>query len=440
MKRTEVDIVDVHVTSISERVDAFTQYPLLDGTKKYTVEITEFVCPLAGQDALPSQTNLVDNLLFEIRRKYVSNPATAVNHVHSSLVTPPNLTAQNLAANIYLPYGLFTPDKVEFRKNDQRPMATPGDMVYHMQRFFDDVIRRYMQAKAVALVNLTVQNNIATNLASTVAEITAAQLLIAGTNANNGLQALYDGMEPEIVGTLHGGAPNQPVAADTRFVTVVIQPNGCIKLFLSPIFTKHFFLSVTTYGARLLGLGENNLIALRELADGRVVQGLTALTDNNPIGNIIEGTTAETVEFPGRHPLERYFDHRIRLEIESQIGIPPTVVWSTDDRQKLSHVIATFPIQMTSQSSVVCNSEGAATQEVHYQSDMLVGDITWRRAEDKISERYLVQNSQYFHNVRLEIFVVRKEWYQDEFRFIRNKMKFSEGESWTAKIRFRSIK
>ena len=81
MKRTEVDIVDVHVTSISERVDAFTQYPLLDGTKKYTVEITEFVCPLAGQDALPSQTNLVDNLLFEIRRKYVSNPATAVNHV-----------------------------------------------------------------------------------------------------------------------------------------------------------------------------------------------------------------------------------------------------------------------------------------------------------------------------------------------------------------------
>ena len=68
-----------------------------------------------------------------------------------------------------------------------------------------------------------------------------------------------------------------------------------------------------------------------------------------------------------------------------------------------------------------------------------MGDITWRRAEDKVSERYLVQNSQYFHNVRLEIFIVRKEWFENEFRFIRETMSFSDGESWTAKLRFRSI-
>ena len=157
MKRTEVDIVDVHVTSISERVDAFTQYPLLDGTKKYTVEITEFVCPLAGQDALPDNTTTIDNLLFEIRRKYVSIPVTGVLGAQSSLVTPPNLTAQNLADDNYLPYGLFNTDKVQFRKNNQRPMATPGDLAYHLQRFFDDIILRYMQAPAVALALLNAQ-------------------------------------------------------------------------------------------------------------------------------------------------------------------------------------------------------------------------------------------------------------------------------------------
>ena len=157
MKRAEVDIVDVHVTSISERVDAFTQYPLLDGTKKYTVEITEFVCPLAGQDALPKQSTTADNLLFEIRRKYVSIPVTGVAGAHSSLVTPPNLNAATLAQGIYLPYGLFTTDKVQFRKNDQRPMSTPGDLAYHMQRFFDDIIRRYIQAPAAALAQLNVQ-------------------------------------------------------------------------------------------------------------------------------------------------------------------------------------------------------------------------------------------------------------------------------------------
>ena len=128
MKRKEVDIVDVHVTSISDRVDAFTQYPLLDGTKQYTVELTEFVCPLAGQDALPNTSTAVDNLLFELRRKHVAIPVIPVLHDHSRLVTP-ILSAVGVASGLYLPYGLFTDDLVQFRKNDQRPMSTPADLV-----------------------------------------------------------------------------------------------------------------------------------------------------------------------------------------------------------------------------------------------------------------------------------------------------------------------
>jgi len=429
----EVDVVDVHMTSVTEKVDAFTQYPLLDGSMKYTVEVTEFVCPLS-QSPLPDSTNTFDNTMFEIRRKRTTVAGVPVPNVQSSLVTPINLTPQQLADNNFLPYGLFTQDKVQFRKNDQRPMATPGDLVYHLQRFFDDLVRRYMQTAAVALANLQAQQAIVAG-AGTQAEIAAAQALIAGL-ANNGLQAISTGAGPRIVGALHGGGANVTVTDDTKFVTVQIQPNGCLKLFFLPLFTKHFFLLVSPYGARMLGLGKDGVVAFRTVG-GVVVQGLLALTNNG--AGIVEGETAGTIEYPGLYSLERYFDHRIRLEIESQIGIPPTIVWSTDDRQKISHVIATFPIQMKSQSSVVCNTEGAATQEVHFQSEMLAGDITWRRAEDKITERYLINNSQYFHNVRLEIFIVRKHWKGTEFIFQREKMSFSDGESWTAKLRFRSI-
>ena len=128
------------------------------------------------------------------------------------------------------------------------------------------------------------------------------------------------------------------------------------------------------------------------------------------------------------------------MEIESQIGLPPTTVWSTDEKQKISHVIATFPISTKTKTSVLCNSEGASTGDVRIQSDILVGDITFRRAEDKITERYLLNNSQFFHNIRLEIFMVRKEWKLTDFDFVRKKMVFSDGESWTGKLRFRSIK
>ena len=70
-----------------------------------------------------------------------------------------------------------------------------------------------------------------------------------------------------------------------------------------------------------------------------------------------------------------------------------------------------------------------------------MGDITWRRAEDKVSERYILNDSKFFHNIRLEVFCVRKEWHNtlNEFEFAKEKMVFQDGESWTAKLRFRSI-
>lgn len=380
----QIDVVDVHVTSIDNVVDAFTQYPLLDGQKKYTVELTEFVCPIASQEPLQSEFSGVatGGRMFEIRRKRRTADGVAIMHDNSRLTT-------------LLPANIFTNDRVYFEKNAQRPMQSPGDLVYHLQRFFDDILARY-RTTAVAAT---------------------------------------------ITGAAHGGV-DVVVDADTRFVTCQLQPNGTLRMFFSPVFTKNFFLAMTPYGTRVLGIGTQDIVAFRTAA-GATLEGETALSAN---GLLIEGGTDETVEYPARYPLERYFDRRIRLEVESQIGLPPTVVWSTDERQKISHVIATFPIQIKSKSSVLCTSEGGATDNVRYQSSLLVGDITWRRAEDKISERYLLNSSQFFHNIRLEIHIVMKNWEMDttvgkeRFIFRRAKMSFQDGESWTAKLRFRSIK
>ena len=54
------DTVDVHVTSQTYRVDAILQDPLLDGQKRYTVEVTEFTCPLSSESPLPA-TALFEN-------------------------------------------------------------------------------------------------------------------------------------------------------------------------------------------------------------------------------------------------------------------------------------------------------------------------------------------------------------------------------------------
>ena len=96
-KKQAIDVTDVHVTS-NDRVDAFTQYPMLDGSKKYTVECTEFVCPLSTQTALPNTTFFEDDAgnvrqsFFEIRRKRRTAdniPYANIGSSMSTLVTNP---------------------------------------------------------------------------------------------------------------------------------------------------------------------------------------------------------------------------------------------------------------------------------------------------------------------------------------------------------------
>ena len=78
-KASPIDVVDVHVTSSTQRVDAFSQYPLLDGDKKYTVALTEFVTSLSGQEALPPTSFFEENAegaLFTVWRKRLTADVT----------------------------------------------------------------------------------------------------------------------------------------------------------------------------------------------------------------------------------------------------------------------------------------------------------------------------------------------------------------------------
>ena len=393
MSKREVDIVDAHVTSNSNVVDVFSQYPLLDGDRQYTVEVTEFTCPLAGQGPLPAVERVGAEFILEVRRKligdFVLQNTTSLTMLPAPLGDPLRYAA---APHVYAP-GTFTDDVTIFKKNNQRPMATPGDLAYHLQRYFNDIRAKYV--------------------------------------ANGPL-----------AGADHGGGADVVIADDTPFCTVNIEPNGCLKLYFSAMFTKHFFIALTQYGSKLLGIGDqHNIIAFRTAA-GVVIQGILALT-NDPDGAvvIVAGEVGETVEYPALYTLERHFDHRVRLEIESQMNTPYSVAWTTAGKQKMSNIIATFPITTKTQTSVLCNSEGTPSGNVSYQTEMLVGDITWRKAEDKVSERYLLNDSKFFHNIRLEVFIVRKEWLEADasFIFAKEKLIFVDGESWTCKLRFRSV-
>jgi hypothetical protein len=276
----------------------------------------------------------------------------------------------------------------------------------------------------------------------TTAKLNASKALIEGddptanTNDGNGLYWNHKKAQPEIEGDLHGGGVDVTVKTDERFVEVDMRSSGVVTFMCKEAFCDNFFLIVTPYGAKILGLTE--IVAFADVGNTLLV-GRDALYQGTLYVN--EGDVGETVESKSLYPLYRFFDHRVRLEVETQMGIPPSVVWSTDEKQKMSYVIATFPIGTVMKSIVKCTSEGAPYESV-MEEESYLGDIVWRRAEDKVRERYLLQNISFVHNVRVELFIVRREWSTNlnKFFFVREKMVFSDGEFWTAKLRFRTIK
>ena len=385
-QKKEYDVVDVHVTGENNSLHAMVQYPLLDGTKQYTVEVTEFVCPISQQSPLPSNKFFAQDtgMFFRLRRKNVGNPP---NSDHTLM--PGNMVGPMGGVG-----GTLNADMTEFRKNSQRPIRTVGDLAYYMQRFFDDVKAAYIST-AVPPVDL-------------------------------------------LLGLEHGGIPNVRVTQNTPFVTVRLLPNSSIILFLSPLFTKHFYIEMSDYGTKMLGLSTDNTVAFRTAA-GVVLTGFPALT--NGTANVVAGAAVATVEFTSLYPVERHFEHRERVEVRTDMGIPPTVVWDVDDKETYSFVIATFPVVTTTTTAVKCNNLGVTTDDTIYTNSLLSGNINFRKAEDKVTERYLILNSQYFHNIRLQLYIVRKDWNPTTkvFVFTAERLEFEEGQTWTAKLRFRSI-
>jgi hypothetical protein len=396
MSTTKTDLVDVRVSSTKAILDAILEHPLLDGTKKYSVEVTEFTTPLSQEGPLPPQitfsTYVEDMLIFRVRRKVAGIPITHANNLLSNL----NIIGPQFAVPANMPVGKDT-----FIPTSMRPIQTPNDMIFYLQAFFDDI-------KAVYSRNI-------------------AALPYAGG----------------LIGAEHGGGGNLTAAemhAD-QFVRVILTPNGTIRFYFSEIFCEHFFLETNYYGMKLFGL-EERVLAYRTNPAGGIFSGVQALTGGTDVDPIILGATGETVAQSCLYPLIRHFDHRVRIVIDSGgMPIPAIVNWDTSNKQTVRHSLATFPINQTYETGITLNHLGANTGDTRFKMKLFLGEITWRRAEDKISERFEIINSQFFQNIRLEINIVRREWDRANRKFVfkRRAIGLASGESWTCKLRFRTF-
>jgi len=160
-------------------------------------------------------------------------------------------------------------------------------------------------------------------------------------------------------------------------------------------------------------------------------------------GNVVlvSGALTDTIDLRSPFPADRHLEHRIRIEVESQMPVQNTVIWNSNNVQQLSTVIGSFPIKRDMHTRVVLNNAGIATSQITYDVPLLNGNIVFRESNNLVTQKYLLQSAQQFHNIRIELFMVRKEWKTNLNQFVarRRKMVFGVNQNFSAKLRFESV-
>ena len=197
---THLDVVDVSISSHTSQVDAILEHPLLDGSREYSIEVTEFTCPLGAETPLPRDSTFAETVnldrmyLFKVYRRRVGRAPDA-------LYTHLNDDGES-SGDDYSRFDQFT----RFYPSSRYPIQSPNDIILHSQNFLDNIKARYEQT---------------------------------GLNERD-----------------HGsplGNTALDISAD-NFCKVSMTSNGTIQFLCSDLFTKHFYIQFSPFSMNLFGM------------------------------------------------------------------------------------------------------------------------------------------------------------------------------------------
>ena len=131
-------------------------------------------------------------------------------------------------------------------------------------------------------------------------------------------------------------------------------------------------------------------------------------------------------------------EHRLRIEVDADLAIPANILVE-NEQQKMHYNIASFALPNRYRSEIVLNqADDEVQEEVCIMSECYVGDTIIKDKTTPVSDWYKLQDSSNLQNMRLHIFIVRRDYDAEAAKFIltRNRLKMGELSSWKLTMKF----
>ena len=418
LNKVGMDLVDIEVQQKgSAFTDIFFQDPVLDYTKEYVLGVSELVVPL-GDEPMITQVPYTQEVLRVRRKGYFANnggnktwyplrcnfadsnpgdPHHAASLPAAGSVLPANVSPENDSWSIFRTY---------YR----------GLRIQTPSQFLDEL------NKWATTVNAQLN-------AQFVREHTSAAL---GNNV--GAQSVSE-------------------------LKILVSPSGRLTVRANADFWRLCYLEFSPFGRELLGapvimhVGANgvNDVSAGEFTVGLAIgeEGLPVLA-NAGVANAADlagaifipsnnlGANEAVRQMTASYSMLRYMEHRLRIEVDADLAIPANILVE-NEKQKMHYNIASFALPNRYKSEIVMNqADDEVQEEVCIISECHVGDTIIKDKTTPVADWYKLQDSSNLQNMRLHIFVVRRDWdsAKREFVLTRNKLTMNDKSSWKLTLKF----
>ena len=129
-----------------------------------------------------------------------------------------------------------------------------------------------------------------------------------------------------------------------------------------------------------------------------------------------------------KYSIFRYAEHRLRAEVDADLAIPNNILIE-NGVQKMHYNIASFALPQKYEGRITVDSNPLVTERISHVSHLFAGNTIIKAKETPTTDWYTLQSAANVQNMRLHIFVVRREWNVNKktWELVRNKLTMDDG-------------
>lgn len=155
----------------------------------------------------------------------------------------------------------------------------------------------------------------------------------------------------------------------------------------------------------------------------------SVLIGGNPDTWVASGAGfVSAAEVQMRYSIYRYAEHRLRVDIDADLAIPSNIMVE-NGQQKMHYNIASYALPQKYEGRITVNASPVITETVSHISHLFAGNTIVKPKETPTTDWYTLASAANVQNMRLHVFVVRREWNMTtrKWTLVRNKLTMQDG-------------